>query len=188
MIVGRRRDRGRRVPQAGALAGPARADARARGAASWPRRTSTSTAASASANTGPASTVDLRDHYQLGIGELVVDLRDTDLPKGDVPLDLDVGIGEARVIVPDDVCVATDADVGLGNVHVLGRDHGGVDVDYEDAPDAQPTATRLLVHGDVGVGRAARARQPATSSTSATTTAVRPDAGASRRPRDRPRA
>jgi phage shock protein PspC (stress-responsive transcriptional regulator) len=100
----------------------------------------------------PGSSVDLRDHYQLGIGELVVDLRDTDLPKGDVPLDLDVGIGEARVIVPDNVCVVTDADIGVGNVHVLGRDHGGVDVAYQDAPEAKPTTTRLLVHGDVGVG------------------------------------
>jgi phage shock protein PspC (stress-responsive transcriptional regulator) len=100
----------------------------------------------------PGSSADLRDRYELGVGELVVDLRGTDLPKGDVPLDLDVGIGEARVIVPDDVCVVTDADVGLGNVHVLGRDHGGVDVAYQDAPEAKPTATRLLVHGDVGVG------------------------------------
>jgi hypothetical protein len=25
-------------------------------------------------------------------------------------------------------------------------------VNYEDAPDAHPTATRLLVHGDVGLG------------------------------------
>jgi phage shock protein PspC (stress-responsive transcriptional regulator) len=100
----------------------------------------------------PGSSVDLRDHYELGIGELVVDLRDTDLPKGDVPLDLQVGIGEARVIVPDDVCVATEADVGIGNVHAVGRDHGGVDVNYEDAPTAKPTATRILVHGDVGVG------------------------------------
>lgn len=100
----------------------------------------------------PGSSVDLRDHYELGIGELVVDLRNTDLPKGDVPLDLNVGIGEARVIVPDDVCVATDADVGVGNVHTFGRDHGGVDVNYEDAPAADPTATRLLLHGDVGVG------------------------------------
>ena len=34
----------------------------------------------------PASTVDLRDRYELGIGELVVDLTDTDLPPGDTPL------------------------------------------------------------------------------------------------------
>ncbi|MBA3264403.1 MAG: PspC domain-containing protein [Thermoleophilaceae bacterium] len=100
----------------------------------------------------PGSSVDLRDHYELGIGELVLDLRDTDLPAGDVPLDIDLGVGEARVIVPDDVCVATEADVGIGNVHVFGLDHGGVDVDFEDAPDAKPTTTRLLLHADVGMG------------------------------------
>jgi phage shock protein PspC (stress-responsive transcriptional regulator) len=101
----------------------------------------------------PGSSVDLREHYDVGIGQLVVDLRETDLPKGDVPLDVEVGIGEAYVIVPDDVCVATDADVGMGNVALFGRDHGGVDVKYEDAPDAKPTATRLLLHADVGMGQ-----------------------------------
>jgi phage shock protein PspC (stress-responsive transcriptional regulator) len=100
----------------------------------------------------PGSSVDLRDHYELGIGELVVDLRGTDLPRGDVPLDIDVGIGEARLIVPDDVCVATNADVGLGNIAVFGRDHGGVDIAYEDAPDAKPTRTRVLLNADVGMG------------------------------------
>ncbi len=44
----------------------------------------------------PTSTVDLRDRYELGIGDLVVDLRDTDLPAGDVPLEVDVGLGQAR--------------------------------------------------------------------------------------------
>ena len=100
----------------------------------------------------PGSSVDLRDHYELGIGELVVDLRGTDLPKGDVPLEIDLGIGEARLIVPDDVCVATNADVGLGNIAVFGRDHGGVDIAYEDAPDAKPTRTRVLLNADVGMG------------------------------------
>ena len=100
----------------------------------------------------PGSSADLRDRYELGIGELVVDLRNTKLPLGDVPLDLDVGIGEARVIVPDDVCVVTNGDVGMGNVHVLGADHGGVDVNYEDTPQSKPGATRLVLRGDVGVG------------------------------------
>jgi phage shock protein PspC (stress-responsive transcriptional regulator) len=100
----------------------------------------------------PGSSVDLRDRYELGIGELVVDLRGTDLPKGDLPLQLDVGIGQARVIVPDDVCVATDADVGAGNIAIFGRDHGGIDASYEDAPDAKPATTRLLLNADVGLG------------------------------------
>ena len=81
-----------------------------------------------------------------------VDLRDTDLPKGDVPLDLDVGIGEARVIVPDDVCVATNAEVGAGNIAIFGRDHGGIDAFYENSPTAKPTTTRLVLQADVGMG------------------------------------
>ena len=100
----------------------------------------------------PGSSADLRSHYELGIGELVIDLRNTDLPPGDVPLDVDVGIGQARVLVPDDMCVATDAEIGMGHVQVLGLDHGGVDVDLEDAPDARPSSTRLMLTADIGMG------------------------------------
>jgi hypothetical protein len=82
----------------------------------------------------------------------VIDLRQTDLPPGDVPLSVDLGVGEARLIVPDDVCVATDAEVGIGEVRTFGRHNGGVDVDFDDRPDAAPDATRLLVKADVGVG------------------------------------
>jgi phage shock protein PspC (stress-responsive transcriptional regulator) len=100
----------------------------------------------------PASTADLRDRYEIGIGELVVDLRDTDMPAGDVPLEVDVGIGEARLIVPEDVCVATSADVGVGNVSMFGRDNGGIDVDFQDTPDAAADVTRVVLDADVGVG------------------------------------
>ncbi len=100
----------------------------------------------------PASVADLRDEYQLGMGELVVDLRQTDLPSGDVPVGIDLGIGEARLIVPADVCVATDAQVGIGEVRTFERHNEGVDVDVEDLPDAAGDTTRLLVKADVGVG------------------------------------
>jgi phage shock protein PspC (stress-responsive transcriptional regulator) len=100
----------------------------------------------------PVSVVDLDDTYELGIGQLVVDLRQTDLPPGDVPLQVDLGVGDARVIVPDDVCVATDAHVRVGEVRTFGRTNDGVDVDLEDLPDAAPSVTRLLVKADVGVG------------------------------------
>jgi phage shock protein PspC (stress-responsive transcriptional regulator) len=100
----------------------------------------------------PASATDLREKYELGIGELIVDLRQTDLPAGDVPLAIDLGVGEARVIVPEEVCVATDATVGIGEVRSFDRDNGGVDIDFEDLPEADAGATRLLVQADVGVG------------------------------------
>jgi phage shock protein PspC (stress-responsive transcriptional regulator) len=100
----------------------------------------------------PASAGDLRDTYQLGIGQLVVDLRHTDLPRGDVPVKLDVGIGEARLIVPDEVCVATAADVGAGNVHFDGHDNGGADVNVDDRPNAGAGRTRVLLDAHVGLG------------------------------------
>ena len=90
--------------------------------------------------------------YELGMGELVVDLRQTDLPPGDVPMEVDLGIGEARIIVPRDVCVATDAHVRVGEIRTFERNNDGVDVDLEDFPDARPAVTRLLVKADVGVG------------------------------------
>jgi phage shock protein PspC (stress-responsive transcriptional regulator) len=100
----------------------------------------------------PASAADLRDTYRLGMGQLVVDLRNTDLPPGDVRVGVDLGVGEARVLVPSDVCVATDAKVGIGDVESFGRHNGGVDVDVDDRPDAAARVTRLLVKADVGVG------------------------------------
>ncbi len=100
----------------------------------------------------PASALDLRDTYELGMGELIVDLRQTDLPPGDVPLDVDLGVGEARVIVPDDVCVATDAEVGIGEVRSFDRRNGGVDIDVDDLPSSGPGVTRLLVKANVGIG------------------------------------
>lgn len=100
----------------------------------------------------PASAADIEDRYELGMGELVVDLRRTDLPAGDVPIEVDVGIGEARLLVPEDVCVATSADVGVGNVHFFGRDNGGIDIDFDERPDAEGGDTRLLVDAQIGVG------------------------------------
>jgi phage shock protein PspC (stress-responsive transcriptional regulator) len=100
----------------------------------------------------PASALDLREKYELGMGELIVDLRQTDLPPGDIPLEIDLGIGDARVIVPEDVCVATDAHVRVGEIRTFEQHNEGVDVDYDDLPDAAPSTTRLLVKAEVGVG------------------------------------
>jgi phage shock protein PspC (stress-responsive transcriptional regulator) len=100
----------------------------------------------------PASATDLQERYELGMGELVVDLRDTDLPSGDVPLVLDLGMGDARVLVPEDVCVATRAEVGMGNVSFFGRDNGGIDVDFQEQPDADGDSTRLLLDAQIGLG------------------------------------
>lgn len=100
----------------------------------------------------PSTLAELDSGYRLGAGELIVDLRELDLPPGDHPLSVRIGAGHARVIVDDGVCVASRAEVGIGAVAVFDRDGGGIDVDWKDgrrAPDGTP---RLVLDGDVGLG------------------------------------
>lgn len=100
----------------------------------------------------PSSVSELRDQYKLGVGQLVVDLRDVDLPAGRTNLAVDVGVGEAIVLVPDDACVSSDVNIGVGHSEVLGRDSDGVDVAYaaSAAPDAG--APEVRVDADIGIG------------------------------------
>ena len=100
----------------------------------------------------PSSLAELRDGYELGIGELRVDLRDVDLPAGRTPLELNMGIGSVRVLVPEDVCVASDVRVGAGYARVFDRDSAGLDVDWRQSPSEKPGAKRLVIDGNIGVG------------------------------------
>jgi len=63
-----------------------------------------------------------------------------------------IGTGHALVIVPDDVCVATAADIGVGGVEVFDRHGGGLDVAWSDARRAPARTPRLVIDGDVGLG------------------------------------
>jgi phage shock protein PspC (stress-responsive transcriptional regulator) len=99
----------------------------------------------------PSTMAELNHRYELGAGQLIVDLRDVDLPAGRTDVAVDVGIGEAVVFVPDDACVSSDVHIGIGHAEVLGRDSDGVDVAYAAAaPDAG--APEVRVDGDIGMG------------------------------------
>jgi phage shock protein PspC (stress-responsive transcriptional regulator) len=100
----------------------------------------------------PTSLAELRDGYELGVGELRIDLREVDLPAGRTPLELDMGIGSVRVLVPEDVCVASDVRVGAGYARVFDRDSAGLDVDWRQSPSESASAKRLVIDGHVGVG------------------------------------
>ena len=65
---------------------------------------------------------------------------------------LDGGVGDVRLVVPDDVCVVTRAQIGAGGVDLFNRDHGGLDVDWENAPSAPAGTARLVVDADIGIG------------------------------------
>jgi phage shock protein PspC (stress-responsive transcriptional regulator) len=100
----------------------------------------------------PSTMSELRDHYEIGIGGIDVDLTELDLPTGRTDLDIDVGLGEAVVYVPREACVTSDVEIGAGVADVFDRDNDGVDVVF--AEEATPPAGRpeLHIEADVGVG------------------------------------
>jgi len=100
----------------------------------------------------PASTAELAGGYEMGMGSMRVDLRDLDLPPGRTDLRLDIGMGEIKVLVPESVCVTTEAEVGVGVVNTGDGDQGGVDLDIRDKRAVAPGVAQLHVIADVGVG------------------------------------
>jgi len=100
----------------------------------------------------PTAASDVNDRYELGAGDLTVDLRDAKLPAGDTQLKLQLGMGQATVLVPDDVCVASRAEIGAGQIEVFDRDSAGADVTWEDTPRAAAGNSRVVIDADVGVG------------------------------------
>jgi hypothetical protein len=100
----------------------------------------------------PIAASEVRDSYRLGVGEMVIDLRDANLPAGDHRMRVEIGAGAATIVVPRDVCVTSAAHVGAGQVNVFDHGSGGLDVDWSDDRKAPAGTARLVVDGDVGVG------------------------------------
>lgn len=100
----------------------------------------------------PTSTADLREGYDLGAGELRVDLRELRLPQGRTDLRLELGFGEVIVYVPEGVCVASDVELGAGYAEVLDTVNGGFDVKVRDDRAAPAGTPRLVIDADVGLG------------------------------------
>ncbi len=101
----------------------------------------------------PGSVADVRDRYELGVGELVVDLRRLDWRDGQrLELPVDIGVGHAIVLVPEEVCVVGSADVGVGAVNVFGSDTGGIDTEWQGSDAGQGRNPRLVVDATIGVG------------------------------------
>jgi phage shock protein PspC (stress-responsive transcriptional regulator) len=102
----------------------------------------------------PATISDVRPGgYELGVGELVVDLRAMQWPRdATVNLKVDVGTGHALVLVPSDVCLQTETHAGLGYVNLLGSETGGADIDEQRGTVARSATRRLILDAHVGIG------------------------------------
>jgi phage shock protein PspC (stress-responsive transcriptional regulator) len=93
------------------------------------------------------------DGYELGIGRLVVDLRDLDWRKEKVvPLKVELGAGQANVFVPENVCVTGSAHLRAGESQLAGELNDGWDVDQEVQVGSAATP-RLEIDANVDFGQ-----------------------------------
>jgi phage shock protein PspC (stress-responsive transcriptional regulator) len=102
----------------------------------------------------PVSTKSIpADGYRLGVGRLVVDLRDLNWQKQRVlPLEVSLGVGQADVFVPRSVCVTGTTHVGAGESQVAGELNDGADVDYTAGTGTHATP-RLDIDASVDAGQ-----------------------------------
>ena len=101
----------------------------------------------------PDTVSELRDEYDIRMGRLELDLTDLDLPAGTTRVELDAGIGEIVVTVPEDVTVDATVDAGAGDVRVFGRQDDGFDARERVIERGAPgDASRLVIDAHVGLG------------------------------------
>lgn len=98
----------------------------------------------------PVGSTQLEQSYELGIGELAVDLSRVELPTGTTDVDVRLGIGEIVLTVPEGVALEIDARAAVGEVDVLGAHDEGVAA-REQVTFAGSTADAPLLRIDADV-------------------------------------
>jgi hypothetical protein len=99
----------------------------------------------------PTTPADLTG-YELGVGNLLLDLRQLQVPPGTTTVEARVGVGELVVELPDGVSVEVMASAGLGEVQVLGQQEGGFG-SRVDAVGLGGGDRRLQLDARVGLGQ-----------------------------------
>jgi phage shock protein PspC (stress-responsive transcriptional regulator) len=102
-----------------------------------------------------SSTSELRQKYELGIGNLTVDMGRLSLPVGQTHVKARVDVGDLDVVVPPGVAVQVHGDAQVGRVEILGRTGEGRDVDRTVVQNGPRV---LVLDAHVGAGRVRVAR------------------------------
>ena len=103
----------------------------------------------------PTSAASLDPSYRMGVGELVIDLRDIeDLDELDGRvLDITVQVGRIEVLVPRDLTVEATATVhGPGEIRLFGEQRGGIDTQATETHDSGPGSPVLQLDAETNLG------------------------------------
>jgi hypothetical protein len=94
-------------------------------------------------------------------GSITYDLSDVDFSGQDVQMAVDLGAGELTVVVPDDVAVVVNSEVGAGDAQVFGETRDGLGVTFDHTEPGEPDAGRVTLDLTVGLGTLEVSRVPA---------------------------
>jgi hypothetical protein len=95
---------------------------------------------------------DLQEVYELGAGQLTLDLRGLDLPPGSTEVRVDVGLGDLRIRVPEEATVVVDGRVTAGELRAFGVRVDGVGAQRQVTDVGREGAGTLEIEAQVGLG------------------------------------
>ena len=101
-----------------------------------------------------SSVGDIRSDYNLAMGTMTIDLREIDDLTIATQVSASVGMGELVIRVPQGVDFAVDADVGAGEIEILGRLINGVGLDESyETPGYDASSETLFLELQAFTGR-----------------------------------
>lgn len=99
----------------------------------------------------PESVERIRDSYELGMGEMDIDLREVDFAGRTVELEMQVGIGQVHIRLPAGVAADVSGEVGMGTVRVGDRECSGIGVEGDFLREGLKGT--LVLYAEVGMGQ-----------------------------------
>ena len=96
---------------------------------------------------------DLEESYAVAAGKLVVDLSDLEVV-GEAAVEVDVTMGEMRVILPPRTEVKVVAEAGAGELILFGQSYSGLGVGRTyQSPDFERQPNRIVLDASVVMGK-----------------------------------
>jgi hypothetical protein len=102
----------------------------------------------------PESADQVQSRYELGAGELVLDLTEVSDPQNldGRRIDLRTGVGRIEVLIPPGLDVDVTANVGLGDADIFGDKQDGGGIDTTGSYDGGVNAPDLDLDIELGLG------------------------------------
>ena len=114
---------------------------------------STDSSAAGELSLTPTGFDDLQSRYEIGAGSIRLDLTELPFDGESVDLEVSVGAGEIRIIVPDDVTVTATGSVGIGQIQLEERSAGGLGIgDLEVQLDPDDPVGSITLELNAGLG------------------------------------